>query len=538
MFIENDQGQVQLLLANHDCCRPVSPKFPFTTDLVFFRGDVAWMEVMQRRYYLYPIHTSKTFLDTTSLAARLYLILLKLLRRDYIGAVKLSKVVAMDVLFTTEEKWVFGLIQNRTEGDQHPDAHACRLRLLLAVHLFSDNEISWETHLECDRYLSKLPQISADCRLTEDEELDVLSLSKQGTPRIKNRLRLLAARRKVLQGGSSGGSFIDDNVSVGAGGAGEKDVVTVEGGNPRVGGQPWWKLGSYSGQHVESRTRSTTSFLQYKDPESSVTHVLQDAEMLNLIWKDELLSDDENGGNRQLGLLFCYKLAVGDLSVLLGGDDCTRSFVDIMTRWFHLKLCRWGRESVNAGEEEVEPSRDMMKLFVVLDHPERRWGPPPRDGGSQRMLERGVELHGRMIRSQQAQMLKIFLQFWEQEFVQTLKSDEYTASCEQHRGQMQVIKNHPLSLKRDIFSDKVVELVDRRTTPVVISSFNCSTRTLAAAIETGEASSSSSSSAVVPVRLTSDELAQYATMPLSEINIDDFVTFVENSSSNFQFQRC
>ena len=148
------------------------------------------------------------------------------------------------------------------------------------------------------------------------------------------------------------------------------------------------------------------------------------------------------------------------------------------------------------------------------------------------MLERGVELHGRMIRSQQAQMLKIFLQFWEQEFVQTLKSDEYTASCEQHRGQMQVIKNHPLSLKRDIFSDKVVDLVDRRTTPVVISSFNCSTRTLAAAIETGEASSSSSSSAVVPVRLTSDELAQYATMPLSEINIDDFVTFVENSSSS------
>jgi thiol-disulfide isomerase/thioredoxin len=264
IFIENDSGEIQLLMANHDCCRPVSSKLPFTTNLVFYRNSVTWMEVMSRRYYLYPIHTSKTFLDTTSLASRLYLILLKFLRRDYVGAVKLINVIAIDVLFTSEEQWVFNLIQQRTLDDHHPDAHACRLKLLLAVHLFSDNEIQWETHVECDQYLLKIENVSADCRLTEDEELDVLSLSKQGTPRIKNRLRLLAGkkRNKMMTANSE--------MNYETKGDDENNIV-VEGGNPRVGGQPWWKLGTYSANHVEHRTRTTNSFLQYKDPESKVS---------------------------------------------------------------------------------------------------------------------------------------------------------------------------------------------------------------------------------------------------------------------------
>ena len=297
IFIENDRGQLQLLLANHDCCRPISPTLPFTKNLIFYRNSVTWMEVMQRRYYLYPIHTSKTFLETTSLASRLYLILLKLLKRDYIGAIKLVNVVAIDVMFTAEEQWVFGLIQTRTKDDLHPDAHAVRCKLLLAIHLFSDNEILWETHVECDHYLLKLPLISADCTLTEKEEIDLLSLAKQGTPRIKNRLRLLVARKtgKTEETGNNNEMSTttlnnetkkntktkttlmkDDEKNNG--------LVLIEGGTPRVGGQPWWKLGSYSGNHIENRTRSTNSFLQYKEPESKVQNVLQDEEIIKMIW--------------------------------------------------------------------------------------------------------------------------------------------------------------------------------------------------------------------------------------------------------------
>ena len=521
IFIENDQNQLQLLLANHDCSRPVSPDLPFTTDLVFYRGSVTWMEVMQRRYYLYPIHTSKVFLDTTSLASRLYLILLKLLRRDYVGAVKLVNVVAIDVLFTAEEQWVFGLIQSRTANDLHPDAHAVRLKLLLAVHLFSDNEMIWETHVECDQYLNKLPNVSADCRLSEKEELDALSLSKQGTPRIKNRLRLLVARRKAHQQSVSPDSPNSPNSATAAATkTKEEEQLYVQGGNPRVGGQPWWKLGTYSANHVEHRTRSSNSFLQYKDPETKVKDLIQDDEILDILWKDELLSDDENGGNRQLGLLFCYKLAVKEMSILLNGDDCTRSFVEILLRWFHLKLCRWGRETVNAGEENVEPSRDLMKLYMVLNH-SRRWGPLPKDAGSTRLLEKGFELHSRMIHTQQAQMLKIFVQFYEAEFVQTLQSSEYTTRMEEYRKQMNIIKDHPISQKIIVNNPMQLNLMREDSIPLVITSFDCARRTIASsnATQTGRGAVDA---------LNQNELQNFATIPLNELNITDFIHYVKN----------
>ena len=47
--------------------------------------------------------------------------------------------------------------------DNHPDAHACRLKLNLAV-LYSDNKTPWEMHIELDRYLGKLAHVSAECR--------------------------------------------------------------------------------------------------------------------------------------------------------------------------------------------------------------------------------------------------------------------------------------------------------------------------------------------------------------------------------------
>ena len=77
-----------------------------------------WQEVMERRFYMLPIHTSRTFLVTNSLASRLYLILLKLVARLYEDAFRLAEVCAIDTAFTPEEKWVFGLIQERAKQDQ------------------------------------------------------------------------------------------------------------------------------------------------------------------------------------------------------------------------------------------------------------------------------------------------------------------------------------------------------------------------------------------------------------------------------------
>jgi thiol-disulfide isomerase/thioredoxin len=528
IVIENDMSQLQVLLANHDVYRPPTRGLPFTTDLVFARGSVSWIEVMERRYYLFPIHTSKTFLQTTSLASMMYLILLKMLHRDYAGAAKLVGVVAVDTLFTAEERWVFDLIQTRTADDYHPDAHAVRLKLLLAVHLFSDNEIQWRVHVEADAYLAKRPGISAACRLSEDEELDVLTLAKQGTPRIKNQSRLLAARksakRAMEESDGGGGNTLVSSA-----------VVEMEGANVRVGGQPWWKLGAYSPGHIVHRIRSRASFVQYKDPEGlKVQNLVQDEELFNLIWKDEIMADEENGANRQLGILFLYKLAIKEMQCLLLGDDVTRSFVEIFTRMFHLKLARWGREQVNEGEEQVEPSREMIKLSVLLRHPDRAWQALPKDPDSKRLLSRGLEVNSRMMNSQWAQMLKIFYNFWEREFTELVSSPEYEAKLKITRSQMDALKTAPLSVKTTLGLFDY-GIVDANTLPAIVDSFGRKQREISPiAGQSGRSGLSgeqkvggASNNDPAPVRMgfTPEELRAFCLQPLQQVGLEDFIVF-------------
>ena len=106
-------------------------------------------------------------------------------------AFKEAEACSVDVPFTAEEAWVWGQFE-RSIDDAHPDAHAVRLKLALAVQYSrSSNKVKWEQHREMDRYLAKLGHVTASCRLTYEEELDALHLSKQATPIIKSRLAYL-----------------------------------------------------------------------------------------------------------------------------------------------------------------------------------------------------------------------------------------------------------------------------------------------------------------------------------------------------------
>ena len=127
---------------------------------------------MDSRYFLYDVHTSLTFLRAPTLAARLYLVLLQLLTRQYASAFQLLDACHVDTAFTAAEKWIFAQF-DRANDDKHPDAHAVRLRAALAI-AHSDNTLPYELHTEYDEYLSKLPMVSAACRLDVDDEIALL----------------------------------------------------------------------------------------------------------------------------------------------------------------------------------------------------------------------------------------------------------------------------------------------------------------------------------------------------------------------------
>ncbi len=137
---------------------------PFKKLLVADRSSSGWQQVMEGRYYLYPIHTTCTFLSPTSLSSALYLAVLYLLQHNYEHAFKLIEGCCIDTEFTEEEKWVFSQFQ-KANYDRHPDAHACRLKLILAI-MYSPHPSPWPTHKEMTKYLQKLPHVSAQCTLS------------------------------------------------------------------------------------------------------------------------------------------------------------------------------------------------------------------------------------------------------------------------------------------------------------------------------------------------------------------------------------
>jgi hypothetical protein len=389
LLVENDAGELAILVPNHDMYRPRVRGEPFSVELVGDRSSMGWQSVMDSRYYMYSVHTSNTFLHAPTLAARLYLCVLFLLSRQYARVFALLEACDIDTDFTSEEKWVFGQLA-RAADDFHPDAHACRLRATLAV-LHSDNEQPWQTHVELDQYLAKLPHVSAQCRLALEDELALLYHCKVATPALKYRLECLRAEA--------------------AGAA----TVLLQPKAPRAGGQPWFKLQQLSMRYIEQYGVSLTT-LRYRPPPQEP---MASDKVAAMLWDDDLLSDEESGANRQLGFLFVYELVTRRRGLRLCDQDCTATLGELLARAFHLKLVRWGKEAVGDGEIELVVSPQLATVAAVLTEPQRAWPAVPRDAPSARMLDAGLNVYSPQGRQSN---VKVFLDLLHAELQQTLTS--------------------------------------------------------------------------------------------------------------------
>eukprot|EP00941_MAST-03F_sp_MAST-3F-sp1_P005353 g5353.t1 len=433
LILENHCHQFQVLVANHDLHRPRVKGNPFTVGVACDRSSVGWQTVMQTRYYLYPVHTSAAFLVRPTLSSSLYIVLLKFLGRDYSAAFRLACAVSTDVDFTAEEDWVWQQLR-RCEDDRHPDAHAVRLKLSLAVQ-YSSNKLPWEADDEMAGYLSKLPHVSCDCRLTAEEELSALKLARTGAPSIKNRIAILQA----LAEKAGGEGFV--------GIEGESRTVEAEvllkPPLPRWGGQPWYKLQQFSAAHLDA-TGSSLKRLHYRRPGT----VLEGTDCCKIIWDALVMADEESGSNRQLGLLFLYEILLGTitLKVIPGGPDVSRSLGELLTRAFHLKLSRWGRETTEDGEQEARASKQMAALAAVISLSADgtvQWPKLPEDRRSIAMLRRGVNVYVEGLRTP----IKSFVEQLNAAFSQAKSSPFEIARAEAYGKLVVSLRADPLSVK-------------------------------------------------------------------------------------------
>ena len=156
------------------------------------RLNPEWLQTVKTAYYVYSVHISHTFLLAETLASSLFLLILYLLARAYPVAFRLAETCELDGKLSGEESYIMGMME-RTTHDQHPDAHACRLKVALAVSyseerlvLKDENGTAWELDGEYAQYIKKVAHISASCRLSMEEELQLVELCKDDKGRIDN----------------------------------------------------------------------------------------------------------------------------------------------------------------------------------------------------------------------------------------------------------------------------------------------------------------------------------------------------------------
>lgn len=168
-----------------------------SVQVILDRRNQEWINnTGEVRCYLYPIHNSRSFLVTPSLASSMYLMVMYFITGSYQNVFKMVESCVSEEL-TPEEKQIFDQLEF-LGNDRHPDAHACRLKLsVVTVGLGGDDSMKcpWSVREEMEEYCKKHQHVSSVCRLTTAEELLLLQLC---TPTARERLTLVLLNRKAF----------------------------------------------------------------------------------------------------------------------------------------------------------------------------------------------------------------------------------------------------------------------------------------------------------------------------------------------------
>lgn len=104
LLLSNLEGELQVLVPIVNPKRPQVLSEPFSTALVLDRSDATWNNALGSRFFLYPVHVSTSFLLTKGLHAAMYLLLLRLLHRDYDQVFRLTDSISTDTELAPEGK--------------------------------------------------------------------------------------------------------------------------------------------------------------------------------------------------------------------------------------------------------------------------------------------------------------------------------------------------------------------------------------------------------------------------------------------------
>jgi hypothetical protein len=268
---------------------------------------------------------------------------------------------------------MFALFE-RTMSDRYPDACAVRLKLAHAVQ-YSTNTYQWPLATELSMYLLTLRHVTGNCRLSRGEVLDLLKRCPQAVPLVRSQLELYAGYVK------------EEHKQHDAGKAASPSCVPVAVQTPSLERCrfPWERLLLYPWERIAPQKLKRVTY-QLQSAE-----MVKDEKLVEFLWTDQLLSDEEGGANAKKGFYFLYSMKRGAVTPMLGTLPVGVTLSQLLSRWFQLRHARWGREAQQGGETESAPSWCATVLQLIEMFPDADW-PAPADVSERYILARGVPL--------------------------------------------------------------------------------------------------------------------------------------------------
>ena len=377
LLLCNSTQEVAFLCPNHDFAPMKIDEDPFNPMLLFDRSSYTWREAVPSPFYLYIVHSSSSFVMPPSLAASLYYAVMQCATQHYGGAMRTLESCYTDSSFSTEEGFMFALFE-RTMGDRYPDACAVRLKLAHAVQ-YSTNTYEWPLAVELSMYLATKHHVTENCRLSRGEVLDLLKRCAQAVPLVRSQLELYAGYMKAEHKQQQQHQDVHHS-------SGPSHVpVALQTPSMERCRFPWERLLLYPWERIAPQKLKRVTY-QLQSPE-----LVKDEKLVEFLWTDQLLSDEEGGANTKKGFYFLYSMKRGAVTPMLGTVPVGVTLSQLLSRWFQLRHARWGREAQQGSETEAAPSWCGTVLQLMEMFPEADW-PMPADNAERYILARGVPL--------------------------------------------------------------------------------------------------------------------------------------------------
>lgn len=330
ILLSSINNELNVLVPAIDIVRPSISNVPFSRELVYNRANTKWSESLETFYFLYPIHVSLSFMFTPTLSSSLYLLVCRFMNRCYDQVFNLVNTINTDVEFLANELNIFQIL-GRANGDNHPDAHACRLKINLVVQ---DAPIScpWNTTRQMFNYIIKLDCVSITCRLTLEEEKEMLAtcVCDSDDPRFYDpatgqplyslyEVTTIKNRKNYLASVFSNASFAEVRFVV------------------RQMGTRWMLDRNLTALALDEESISNIDEVQYAAPAQMAGHIVLD--VAHQFWTEQ---EGMVGLYAKCGFLFIYELLTGTKTAKLLQTDISGSLAMLLFEF----MCDKAEESL------------------------------------------------------------------------------------------------------------------------------------------------------------------------------------------------